>query len=127
MNGGIVMRKFLVIFIPVAFLVISILIMLSGQFFKNPSGYRNNVPMHMDTITNAVTSDNWTLAEENSSELETAWKTIIKRIQFSSERDEINSLSVSIARIKSSISSKDKTSTLMELSEARQHWADLSK
>lgn len=81
----------------------------------------------MYMITKAVTSDEWTLAEQDTSELETAWKAIVKWVQFSSERDEINSLSVSIARIKSSISSKDKTSTLMELSEARQHWADLSK
>lgn len=121
------MRKFLVIFIPVAFLVISILIMLSGQFFKKPMGYSDNVPKHMDIITEAVTSDNWKLAGQNIDELETAWKSVTKRIQFSSERDEMNALSVSIARIKASISSRDKTASLMELSEAKQHWDDLGR
>ncbi|WP_010234193.1 DUF4363 family protein [Clostridium arbusti] len=121
------MRKFFVIFIPVTFLVISILIMLSGQFFKNPRGDWDNVPKHMDMITKAVTSDEWTLAEQDTSELETAWKAIVKRVQFSSERDEINDLNISIARLKSSISSKDKVLSLMELSETRQHWEDLGK
>lgn len=121
------MRKFFVIFIPIAFLVISILIMLSGQFFKNPRGDWDNVPKHMDTITKAVTSDNWTLAGQNTDELETAWKAVIKRIQFSSERDEMNALSVSIARLKACINSKNKDSALIELSEAKQHWKDLGK
>lgn len=121
------MRKFFVIFIPIAFLVISVLIMISGQYLKNPRGDWDDVPRHMDIITQAVKSDNWTLAEKNTSELETAWDAIVKRVQFSSERDEINALNVSLARLKSSISSRDKTLSLMELSETRQHWNDLGK
>lgn len=81
----------------------------------------------MYMITKAVTSDEWTLAEQDTSELETAWKAIVKWVQFSSERDEINALNISIARLKSSISSKDKILSLMELSETRQHWEDLGK
>lgn len=126
-NGGIAMRKFFVIFTPIAILTIFILIMLSGPFFKKSRGDWDNVPKHMDIITKAVTSDNWTLAEQNTSELETAWKAVVKRVQFSSERDEINALSVSIARLKASITAKDKTSALMELGETAQHWDDLGK
>ena len=121
------MRKFFVIFIPIALIVISILIMLHGPFLKRPRGDWDNVPKHMDIVTKAVISDNWTLAEQNTSKLETAWKSVVKRVQFSSERDEINALSVSIARLKASITAKDKTSALMELGEAGQHWDYLGK
>lgn len=119
------MRKIFVIFTPAAILTISILIMLSGPFFKKPNGDWDNVPKHMDIITKAIISDNWTLAEQSTGELETAWKAVVKRVQFSSERDEINALSVSIARLKASITARDKTSALIELSEAGQHWDDL--
>lgn len=101
--------------------------MLSGQFFKNPRGDWDNVPKHMDIISQAIISDNWTLAGKNADELESAWKYILKRVQFSGERDEINDLNVSIARLKASISSRDKNSSLVELSETRQHWIDLGK
>lgn len=53
--------------------------------------------MHLDTITTAVSSGDWTLAEQDTNELETAWKSIIKKVQYSSERSEINDLSVSLA------------------------------
>jgi hypothetical protein len=127
MNGGIMMRKFFVIFTPIAIIAVSMIIMLSGSFLKRPRGEWDNVPKHIDTTTKAVISDDWTLAEQNESKLETAWKAVVKRIQFSSERDEINALSVSIARLKASINAKDKASALMELSETDQHWDDLCK
>lgn len=121
------MRKFFVILIPIAILAISILLMLSSPFLKKPRGEGDDVPKCMDKVTKAITLDNWTLAKQNTSELETAWKTVVKRVQFSSERDEINALSVSIARLKAAIASKDKTSSLIELSEVGQHWNDLGK
>lgn len=121
------MRKFFVIFIPVIILAISIFVMLSCSFFKKPKGDIDNIPKHMDIITKAVTSDNWSLAEQNMSELESGWKTVIKRVQFSCERDEINALNVSIARLKASVDAKDKASALIEISEAMQHWNDLGK
>lgn len=121
------MRKFFVIFTPIAIIAVSMIIMLSGSFLKRPRGEWDNVPKHIDTTTKAIISDDWTLAEQNESKLETAWKAVVKRIQFSSERDEINALSVSIARLKASINAKDKASALMELSETDQHWDDLCK
>lgn len=121
------MRKFLVIAIPVVILAISILIMLSGSFFKMARSSNDNVPLQIDSTTKAVLSDNWTLAEENANKLETAWTTIVKRIQFSCERDEMHALSVSIARLKAAVTLKDKTSALLELNEAEQHWHDLGR
>lgn len=121
------MRKFFVIFTPIAILAISVLIMLSGEFLKKPTGDIDNVLKYMDTVTKAVQSEDWKSAEENVSKLDNAWKIVVKRVQFSGERDEINALDVSIARIKASINVEDKTSALMELGEAEEHWIDLGR
>lgn len=121
------MRKFFVIFTPIAIVAITALIMLSGEFLKKPTGDMDNVPKYMDTITKAVQSEDWKSAEENASKLEDAWKIIVKRVQFSGERNEINDLNVSIARIKASINVQDKSAALMELSEAGQHWIGLGR
>jgi hypothetical protein len=127
MIGGIILRRFLVISIPIILLTICVLIMLSGSFFKKPRGDWDDVIKHIDTTTEAIMSDDWILAEENSNKLDTAWTAVTKRIQFSCERDEIHALGVSIARLKAAITAKDKTSALLELSEAEEHWDDLGK
>jgi hypothetical protein len=121
------MRKFFIVFAPVALLTIFILIMVGGNFLKKPTGERDNVPKYMGTIEQAVLSDNWTAAEEDIGKLEEAWKIVAKRVQFSGERDEMNDLSVSLSRLKASITTKDKTSALVELGEAGQHWINLGK
>jgi hypothetical protein len=121
------MRKFFVIFIPIAILTISILVMISGPFFKKPRSDQDNIPKHIDSLKKSVTSDNWTVAEQNALELEAAWKIVVKRVQFSCERDEINALSINIARLKASITIKNKAAALIEISEAEQHWDDLGK
>jgi len=48
------------------------------------------------------------------------------RIQFSSERDEINFLSADIARLKGAIRGKDKAEAYAQLEEAREHWEQLA-
>ena len=121
------MRKFFVIFAPIVIIAISIIVALSGTFLKKPMKGWDNVPEHMEITTKAIMADDWALAELSESKLETAWKTVIKRIQFSGERDEMHELTVSIFRLKASITSKDKSSALMELSEAKEHWDGLCK
>lgn len=121
------MRRFFVIFIPTAILIVSIFIMIGSPFFKKSRGDWDNVPKYIDTITTAVKSDNWTVAEQNASNLESAWDVVLKRAQYSIERDEINSLNVSIARLKAAITAQDKSASLIELGEAKEHWDDLGK
>lgn len=121
------MKKLFNIVVPVLILVLSLLIMLSGSFLKRPRGDYDNVIKNMDTTTKAVLSEDWKLADQNTQKLDSSWKTIVKRIQFSSERTEINNISLSIARLKASIIAKDKSSALIELNSAKEHWEDLGK
>lgn len=121
------MRKFLVISIPVVSLIFFVLIMLSGSFFKKSFGKDENIPESIQLITQDVKSGNWESASTKTETMSNSWKNIVKRIQFSSERDEINSLDASIARLRGAIMAKDKAAAFMELSEAYEHWDGLGK
>lgn len=49
------------------------------------------------------------------------------RIQFRVESDELYNINLNIARLKGSISSKDKASTLIELNEIMKNWDELTR
>ncbi|MFW2489652.1 DUF4363 family protein [Clostridium chromiireducens] len=121
------MRKLLIISIPIVALISFVLIMLSGSFLKKFSVKNDSIPESIQLITQDIELENWENANEKIENLSTTWKTFIKRIQFSSERDEINSLDTSIARLRGAIAAKDKSASLIELSEAYEHWEGLGK
>lgn len=121
------MRKFLVITIPILALFCFIAVMLSGGILKKPLGEDDNIPESIQLITQDIESENWESAYEKTENLSKSWEKIIKRTQFSSERDEINSLDVNIARLHGAIIAKDKSASLMELYEAHEHWDGLGK
>ena len=55
------------------------------------------------------------------------WDKVVNRVQFSAERNELDDLSMSIARLKGAIQAQDKPTGLTELSEAYEHWKNLGK
>ncbi len=121
------MRKFLVITIPILTIAIFILVMLSGNFLKRPLGKDDNIPEAIQLIINDIQSESWEEAEKKADELSILWNKIVNRVQFSSERDEINALNVNIARLHGTIWAKDKPGSLAELCEAFEHWHELGK
>lgn len=121
------MRKFLVVSIPIVTLSFFILVMLSGNYLKRPLGNDDNVPMSIQIVIEDVNNGRWKEAYKNTEKLSNAWKKVIKRVQFSSERDEINALSTSIARLRGAISAQDKSSALIELNAAYEHYNGLGR
>lgn len=121
------MRKFLVITIPIVTLVSFILIMLSGSFFKKPLGKNDNIPESIQLIIQDVESENWEGASNKTENLSDTWHKIVKRIQFSSERNEISSFDASLARLRGALMAEDKSASYIELSEAYEHWDGLGK
>ncbi|CRZ34147.1 uncharacterized protein DUF4363 [Herbinix hemicellulosilytica] len=119
------MRKFLIYAIPITSLIIFILIMQSGNILKKPFGDNDNFPQAINDLIEAVGKEYWDVADQKVESLTKAWKKVLNRVQFSSERDEINKINICIARIKGAIMAKDKTNALMELYEAFYHWEDL--
>jgi len=120
------MRKFLVITIPVVTIVIFIAIMLSGNFLKLSLGQNDNIPQSIGLVMKDVSNEDWEAANRDTDNLEKAWKKIVRRVQFSSERDEINAFSASLARLRGAIEAKDKSNALSELYVEYEHWNELS-
>lgn len=120
------MRKFLVIAIPVVTLVIFIAVMLSGNFLKLSLGQDDNIPQTIGIVIKDVNNEDWEAADKDTKKLDNAWKKIVRRVQFSSERDEINAFSASLARLRGAIEAKDKSNALSELYVEYEHWGELS-
>lgn len=121
------MRKFLIVTIPIITIVCFILVMLSGSYLKKSFYKDDNIPELIQVITENINYEKWEEASNNTEKLNEAWNKIVKRVQFSSERDEINGFSFSLARLRGSIQGKDKASSFSELSEAYEHWKELGK
>lgn len=121
------MRRFFVIFIPVVTIALFILIMLSENYLKKPLTSLDDVPLSIENVRREVEAGNWTEAEKNVETLSKAWGKVAKRVQFSAEKDEIDSFYVNLARLKGTISAKDKLNSLMELNEAYEHWENIGK
>lgn len=121
------MRKFLVISIPIFALSFFVLIMLSGSILKKPLGKDDNIPESIQLIIQDVESENWEGANVKTENLTNTWEKIVKRVQFSSERDEINSFDTSIAQLRGAIMAKDKSGSFMALNEAYEHWDGLGR
>ena len=120
------MRKFLVIAIPIVALVLFLVVMLSGNLLKYPLGEDDNIPQAIAVVIKDVNNEDWDTAEKDTDALDKAWKKIVRRVQFSSERDEINAFSAGIARLRGAIEAKDRSNALSDLYEAYEHWNQLS-
>ncbi len=121
------MRKFLVITIPIVTLILFIFVMESDIFLKRPLGKNDSIPESINTVINDIQKDDWDKAVKDTNNLSEVWKKIVRRVQFSSERDEINAFSINLARLRGSILAKDKAGAFTELYEAYEHWEDLGK
>ena len=121
------MRKFFVISIPIVTIALFILIMLSGNFLKKISVNNITIPGAIEQIINDIEYENWDGASKKVEQLSISWEKMVKFVQFSSERDEINSFDAAIAKLRGSIIAKDKASSLIELNEAYEHWEELGQ
>lgn len=121
------MRKFIVVAIPIATLVLFICIMISGSFLKKPLGKKDDVAKTIEQIMEDINEEAWDKAVVEVDNLDGAWRKVIKRIQFSEERDEINYLTSNIARLRGAITARDKSDSLMELNDAYNHWKELGR
>lgn len=121
------MRKFLTIAIPIVTIAFFVCIMLSGGFLKQPLGKNDDIPQHIENLVQNVNEEAWDEVGTEVEDFEQAWKTVSFRVQFSSELDEINSLSENISRLRGAALAQDKAGALMELYEAQYHWEQLDR
>lgn len=121
------MRKFFVIAIPIVTLALFILVMNSDMILKYPLENDDNIPVSIQKLQQDIQNEKWEEANKKTDELSVSWKKVVKRVQFSAEKDEINEFSMNIARLRGAIMTKNKSSAVMELTEAYEHWENIGK
>ncbi len=120
------MRKFLVYAIPIATIILFLAVMLSGNYLKQPLGKNDDIPGLIDALIFDIQNERWDDAGKKTEDLSQAWKKIIMRVQFSSERNEISNFNITLARLQGAILERDRLSAIIELKEAYEHWDQLS-
>ncbi|WP_406542420.1 DUF4363 family protein [Clostridium ljungdahlii] len=93
------MRNFLVKTIPIVTLILFVLVMISDNFLKKPLTKNDNVPKCIQLVMEDVKNNKWDDAYRKSDQLSNAWKKVVTRVQFSAEKDEIDSFTMNVARL----------------------------
>lgn len=119
------MSKIWAYLIPALLLAFFVLIMVSGSFLKKPIDASDNVAARISAVQNALGREEWEEAAVQAKRLEAAWEKVIPRVQVGVERQDVNNLSISIARLRGAIAARDKAGALTELYELREHWNSL--
>lgn len=121
------MRNFLTKAIPIVSIAIFILVMLSDNVLKKPITNNDDIPKSINLVIKDIEEERWVEAKEKTELLSTSWQKVVKRVQFSAEKDEINRLDMNIARLRGAIMAKDKSNAFIELNEAYEHWENIGK
>lgn len=121
------MKKFISYAIPIITLAIFVLLMLGGNYLKKPHNPSEDVVAFVDVSIQHAKAEKWDMLHQDIIDIDYAWKKIVPRIQFSVERDELYNISLNIARLRGSVDSEDKTSTLIELNEIIENWNELTR
>ena len=121
------MKKFISYAIPIVTLTAFILLMLGGNYLERPMNPSENVVAFAKVSIEHAKVEKWDMLQQDVANIDFAWKKIIPRIQFSVERDELYNISLNIARLKGSITSQDKASTIIELNEIIENWDELTR
>ena len=119
------MRRFLIIAIPLATIILFLAVMLSGNYLKQPLGKNDDIPELIESLIKDIQDEQWEKVNQKTEELDQAWEKVVNRVQFSAERNEIQDFNVALARLKGAILEKDRLSAIMELKEAYEHWSQL--
>lgn len=120
------MRKFLVRAIPIATIILFVLVMQSDVLYKKYFD-DNNITNSINSILSDIIEDKWAEADAKTKQLKESWKKVTKIIQFSAERDEIKLIDKNMSRLQGALMAKDKSSAVIELHEALEHWKNINE
>lgn len=119
--------KFSLKLIPITMVGLFVIMMTSGSFLKKPLNDEDDVMLHIQQLKENVQNEQWEVASDHLEKTIQAWKKVVKRIQFSVERDEINSFRKTLERTKGFIKAEEKGGALAEIDEAHHIWTELGK
>lgn len=121
------MKKIGLKLLPIVSISIFIIIMTTGSFLKKPLFGNDGVIDHIDLVTEYVKEEDWEAASIEIEYARQAWRNVVLRIQFSSERNEINAIKLNLERADGFIKAKHLGGALSELSELRFIWDELGR
>jgi hypothetical protein len=113
--------------IPIAILLLSAAIMLSGSWLKKPRSQEEDVGYYLVHLDEALKAQAWAEAGSLLDKLEKAWFAILPRLQFSIERDESIAINLNLARLRGFINGHGQAAALAELNEIRARWHNLTQ
>lgn len=116
------MKKFLAHLFPVLVLAAFIFIMNSNLYFKQPRNGQESFPQYMELARENIQDGKWQEAQKNIKKAENVWLQLVAKLQFSVEREEINQLNRSLARLQGAVSAQDPGEALADLNEVIEHW-----
>lgn len=101
--------------------------MNSDFLFKRPiEGY--SVENHLDIIEKDIKSNDWDSAlDEVATMSKYLDKKVMPYIQFSDERENMNSLEKNLREIKAGLTTKNQTASLVSLENIKYDWEDLGR
>ncbi|WP_256860507.1 DUF4363 family protein [Paraliobacillus ryukyuensis] len=121
------MKKFFLYFIPLCTLALFIFVMNSGSLLKQPLSKEDQLYKSIYQIETNVKEKDWKKANKNINYAETAWKKIVRRIQFSVEKEYIIDLNGTLSRIKGGIAARDDKAIMEEVYYFYELWHNLAK
>ncbi|WP_182200972.1 hypothetical protein [Paraliobacillus salinarum] len=121
------MKKFLLYFIPILTIASFIVVMNSGYFLKGPFGDDDRLYEAITQIEQNVLEKKWEMAEENIAYSENAWKKIVRRIQYSVEKEYIIEINGILSRIRGGIKIYDDKAIIEEVYYFYEMWDKLAK
>lgn len=106
--------------------VVVITILILVLFFTGALMFKNYVQFHAEALLNrldkldeAITSENWSRAEESLKLIKEDWSNMKHILELSIEHNDLDRAEVAIAKLNRYIENRDKTLTLGELAELK--------
>jgi hypothetical protein len=109
------MKKWLIRLIPIAFILISIVIMTTGSLLKQPLGKEDRLVESIKELEANIEDKNWIEANANIIYAKNAWNKIVNRIQLSVEREYMIEINGILDRISGGIKARDDQAILEEI------------
>lgn len=108
-------------------LIIFIIIMTTGSILKHSFHEKDRVMYHVEQLYSDILNKKWTEAYHRLDDVQEAWKHVVRRIQFSAERNEINDFKINLERVRGFIVAKDQGGALADLAEIVFIWQELGR
>lgn len=118
-------RKGLIFSVVVITLAFFIFIMKSGGLLKQSFNDHDDVKQYVADLDEAIGREQWGKSAILYTQLEDAWRTVSRRVQFSVERDDLEGFNQSLASLKGSIRARSVENAIIHLEEVKSFWKHL--